>query len=199
MDDNFTAKISDFGASRLVPIDQSQVTTLVQGTFGYLDPEYFQTNHLTEKSDVYSFGVVLLELLTRWKPLLWGSGVEEGNLASYFLLAIKRNQLFDIIEPRLIEDAPEEQLITITKLAQQCLCVKGEGRPSMKEVAKELEGLRKHVKHPKNELATDYRGIRGLGNKLKGLNNVMPCSSGSNSSRQYTMEQDIMLEMSSPR
>ncbi|KAF9599854.1 hypothetical protein IFM89_001800, partial [Coptis chinensis] len=55
--ENTTSKLADFGISRLVPLDKSRVSTAVQGTIGYLDPEYFRTGNLTEKSDVYSYGV----------------------------------------------------------------------------------------------------------------------------------------------
>nr|DAD29491.1 TPA_asm: hypothetical protein HUJ06_030959 [Nelumbo nucifera] len=94
LDDNYIAKVSDFGASRLVPLDQTQLTTLVQGTMGYLDPEYFQTSRLTEKSDVYSFGIVLAELLTGRKALEFNRPEKEKKFGSLFHYFNGRRQCF---------------------------------------------------------------------------------------------------------
>ncbi|XVE95575.1 hypothetical protein REPUB_Repub02eG0110200 [Reevesia pubescens] len=148
LDDNYTAKVSDFGASRLVPLDQTQLSTMVQGTLGYLDPEYLHTSQLTEKSDVYSFGVVLVELLTGKKALAFDRPEEERSLAKFFLSSLRKDHLFDILESHLVNEENRDQIKEVAKLAMRCLQVKGEERPSMKEVAMELEGLRLTEKHP---------------------------------------------------
>ncbi|KAG5552080.1 hypothetical protein RHGRI_010238 [Rhododendron griersonianum] len=148
LDANYMAKMADFGASRLVPLDQTQVTTLVQGTLGYLDPEYFQTGQLNEKSDVYSFGVVLAELLTGKKPICLERSQEERNLATYFLVSMKENRLYQILEPRVVKEGTLEQLQAIAELVKRCLCLRSEERPAMKEVVVELESLGKYRKDP---------------------------------------------------
>ncbi|KAG2665843.1 hypothetical protein I3760_15G026500 [Carya illinoinensis] len=147
LDGNYTAKVSDFGSSRLIPLDQIEVVTLMQGTLGYLDPEYMQTNQLTEKSDVYSFGVILIELLTGEKALSFDRPKDERSLALYFLSAIKEDRLFEVLEQNLGTERNEKQLKEVANLARRCIKLKGEDRPTMKEVAAELEGLRKMDKH----------------------------------------------------
>ena len=142
LDDNYTAKVSDFGASKLVPMDQAQLSTMVQGTLGYLDPEYLLTSELTEKSDVYSFGIVVLELITGKKAVSFDGPEAERNLAMYVLCAMKEDRLEEVVERRMVREANFEQIREATKLATKCVRIKGEERPCMKEVAMELEGLR---------------------------------------------------------
>ena len=142
LDDNYTVKVADFGASRLVPLDQTELNTLVQGTLGYLDPEYMQTSQLTEKSDVYSFGVVMAELLTGKKALSFDRPEIDRNLAIFFVSAIKEDRLLQILEDHIVNEGNIEQLKEVANLAKRCLSLRGEDRPSMKEVAAELERLR---------------------------------------------------------
>ncbi|XP_017700089.2 wall-associated receptor kinase-like 1 [Phoenix dactylifera] len=146
LDENYIAKVSDFGASRSVPFDQTHITTLVQGTFGYLDPEYFHTSKLTEKSDVYSFVVVLVELLTRELPVFFAKPEDQRNLAFYFTSMFDEQCLLQLVEPQIVKESGMEQLFVVAKLARRCLNLKGEERPSMKEVAMELERLRRFHK-----------------------------------------------------
>ncbi|KAM5587436.1 putative wall-associated receptor kinase-like 16 [Rosa sericea] len=149
LDENYTAKVSDFGASRLVPLDQNQLSTLVQGTLGYLDPEYLLTNQLTEKSDVYSFGVVLVELLTSKVALSFERREEERNLASFFVRSIEEDHLKEILDDDIVDDGHvDETLKNMANLAKRCLRLKGEERPTMKEVATELDGMRIKIMHP---------------------------------------------------
>jgi serine/threonine protein kinase len=147
LDDDFTAKVSDFGTSRLVPRDQKELATVVQGTLGYLDPEYLQTNQLTEKSDVYSFGVVLVELLTGGDVLSFNRSEKERSLAMYFLSSLKEDRLFEVLENRIVQGGNEDQIKEVVELAKRCIRVKGDERPTMKEVAMELEGIRKTETH----------------------------------------------------
>ncbi|KAM6552203.1 hypothetical protein CsatB_002011 [Cannabis sativa] len=150
LDENYTAKVSDFGASVLIPPGQTGIATTVQGTIGYLDPEYLTTSTLTSKSDVYSFGVVLVELITGEKPISNGvrrSGAK-SNIIQYFVSTVRENKgkkyVGKIVDPNVVYDENHEiEIETVAELAMKCLEGYGERRPTMKEVAEELVWLNK--------------------------------------------------------
>ncbi|XP_074321410.1 wall-associated receptor kinase 5-like [Silene latifolia] len=164
LDESYTAKVADFGASKLVPLDQGQLATMVVGTQGYLDPEYMQTFELTEKSDVYSFGVVLLELLTKEKALSYGKPEAERCLATYFLRKMREDSLFDIVDKN-ITNGPIQiaQIKEVANLAKWCLRLKGDNRPTMKEAAMELEGIKRMGSHQKYRSGKSFDKLENYG------------------------------------
>ncbi|KAI3407903.1 uncharacterized protein J3R85_020653 [Psidium guajava] len=143
LDSKLTAKVADFGLSRLAPVLDDEgtvpdhVSTIVKGTPGYLDPEYFLTHKLTDKSDVYSLGVVFLELLTGMHPISHGKNiVREVNIAH------QAGIMFSIIDSRM-GSYPSECVERFVALALLCCHDKPEKRPSMLDVVRELESILK--------------------------------------------------------
>ncbi|EFJ18504.1 hypothetical protein SELMODRAFT_112637, partial [Selaginella moellendorffii] len=141
LDEKFTAKVADFGISKLVSLEATHVSTTVHGTPGYIDPQYQQNYQLTDKSDVYSFGVVLLELITGQKPVDFSRNSSDKNLTAFSLAYIQSSRIEDIIDKGLElgdERAKISSIQEVANLAIRCLEFNRENRPAMRSVAEEL-------------------------------------------------------------
>lgn len=198
LNDSYTAKVSDFGASRLIPIDQTHLVTAVQGTFGYLDPEYYHTGQLTDKSDVYSFGVILAELLTRKKPIIENESGEKQNLSNY-LWAAKEKPLEEVVDGQVSEEASKEAIACFARLAQECLDLRREARPTMKDVEVRLQLLkgRARAAAPRGDGEVWRRCDceAGRGDTRWG---VVPVA-GQDGTRQYSLDQEFASSLRIPR
>ncbi|XP_078150062.1 wall-associated receptor kinase 2-like [Carex rostrata] len=140
LDADYTAKVSDFGASSVVPVNE--IVELVHFSHGYLDPECLYTQILTKNSDVYSFGVVMLELITRKGAVYTDENGEKQPLATSFLSKARKNEHHEMFDVELAnEENVMEILDEISEIALQCLSPKGEDRPTMRQVVEELHKL----------------------------------------------------------
>jgi serine/threonine protein kinase len=145
LEDNFHAKVADFGLAKIAPDNRSDyLTTRVMGTFGYVAPEYAMTGHIMVKSDVYSYGVVLLELLTGRKPVDMSQPQGQENLVTWARpLMLDPEKVEDLVDPRLGDAYPFEDLLKVATIANACVHPDPARRPHMGEVVQKLRALQR--------------------------------------------------------
>ncbi|ONM36907.1 Leucine-rich repeat protein kinase family protein [Zea mays] len=140
LDESLNAKVADFGLSKLVSDTQKgHVSTQVKGTLGYLDPEYYMTQQLSEKSDVYSFGVVLLELVTASQPIEKGRYIVREIRTAIDQYDQEYYGLKGLIDPKIRDSAKLIGFRRFIQLAMECVEESAVDRPTMNDVVKELE------------------------------------------------------------
>ncbi|XP_013591669.1 proline-rich receptor-like protein kinase PERK9 [Brassica napus] len=145
LEDNFDARVSDFGLARLALDCNTHITTRVMGTFGYLAPEYASSGKLTEKSDVYSFGVVLLELITGRKPVDTSQPLGEESLVEWarplISHAIETEEFGSLADPKLGGNYVDSEMFRMIEAAGACVRHSAAKRPRMGQIVRALESL----------------------------------------------------------
>ncbi|GJU68868.1 probable receptor-like protein kinase isoform X1 [Tanacetum coccineum] len=140
LDENWEAMISDFGLSKIIPVDHSFYAS-VKGTFGYLDPEYLFTNKLTRATDVYAFGVLLFELLSGRLPVDIRYGEEQCSLVRWAKQFVKERKLEQMVDSKIKGTISSKCLRRFAQIANRCLDSVPKERPTMTEVVALLEAL----------------------------------------------------------
>ncbi|KAA8524156.1 hypothetical protein F0562_010413 [Nyssa sinensis] len=139
IDDEFNAKVSDFGLAKLLGSGESHITTRVMGTFGYVAPEYANTGLLNEKSDIYSFGVLLLEAVTGRDPVDYGRPANEVNLVEWLKMMVGNRRAEEVVDPNLEIKPSTRALKHALLVSLKCVDPDSEKRPKMSQVVRMLE------------------------------------------------------------
>ncbi|XP_076908359.1 uncharacterized protein LOC143565194 [Bidens hawaiensis] len=167
LDECYSAKISDFGLSKIGPINASSayINTRVKGTFGYLDPEYSWTGRLTRKTDVFAFGVVLFELLCGRPALDYRVDEDNCSLAKWAHESVGKGKVYEIIDLNIKSQISPKCLKVFARIADRCLSIESKKRPTMTEVLADLElSLKLQIKFDSIE---KHAGLLSVARMLK--------------------------------
>ncbi|KAG8383800.1 hypothetical protein BUALT_Bualt04G0051300 [Buddleja alternifolia] len=137
MDENGSAKISDFGLAKLLKQDQTNTYTGIRGTKGYVAPEWHQKQAVTVKADVYSFGIVLLEIICCRRSVDWRVSEDEAILEEWVYNCYEAGEIGKLVGD---EEVDKRKLERMVKIGIWCIQYESSLRPSMKKVLLMLEG-----------------------------------------------------------
>ncbi|KAJ4780562.1 Leucine-rich repeat protein kinase family protein [Rhynchospora pubera] len=143
---NFEAKISDLGLSRMFSADVNSVISL-SGTPGYMDPEYQLTFTLNEKSDVYSFGVILMEIVTGDPPIL--NARERIHIVKLVKQLLSKGSIEDVVDSRFEGEYDTNAVWKVVELAMVCTRDESANRPTMADVVVHLKDCVQIEEHRK--------------------------------------------------
>lgn len=142
LDDDFTARISDFGLAKLLQSDQTRTCTGIRGTRGYVAPEWFKNVPITVKVDVYSFGVMLLEIICCRKSVAVEFGEEDrAILTDWAYDCYIEERLHELVENDEVAMGDIGKLQRWVMIAIWCIQEDPSRRPTMKMVTQMLEGF----------------------------------------------------------
>lgn len=194
LDENYKAKLSDFGLAKLMTREQSHVFTTLRGTRGYLAPEWLTTYAISEKSDVYSFGMVLLEIIGGRKNFDPEESSEKCYFPAHAFKQMEEGKLENILDPELEYDAADERLSRAVRVALWCAQEDFALRPSMGKVVQMLEGVM-HIPEPPVSHQTGFR----MHQNMLGLNPISEEASSSNPSDYNSQDMLSAVRLSGPR
>ncbi|KAK4541049.1 hypothetical protein RGQ29_031802 [Quercus rubra] len=185
IDDEFNAKVSDFGLAKLLDSGESHITTRVMGTFGYVAPEYANTGMLNEKSDIYSFGVLLLEAVTGRDPVDYARPAHEVNLVEWLKMMVGTRRAEEVVDPNLEVKPTTRALKRALLVALRCVDPEADKRPKMSQVVRMLEAdeypLREDRRTRKSRTASmEIESMKEISGPADSENKLKPFSNSSN-------------------
>lgn len=139
LDQQWNAKVSDFGLAKLLCAEASYVTTRVMGTYGYVAPEYACTGMLNEKSDIYSFGILMMEIISGRNPVDHNRPPGEVNLIDWIKSMVGERKTEQVVDPKMPEMPPSKSLKRVLLVALRCVDPDAQKRPKMGLVIHMLE------------------------------------------------------------
>lgn len=173
LDKNMRAKVADFGLSKPA-VDGSHVSSIVRGTVGYLDPEYYVSQQLTEKSDIYSFGVILLELISGHEPISSDNfGLNCRNIVAWARSHLESGNIDAIIDASLDTGYDLQSVWKIAEAGIMCVEPKGAQRPTISEVLKEIQDAIAIEKQREAPQAQQLMSKRSMGSASVNTDNSM--------------------------
>ena len=141
LDNNFNAKLGDFGLARLVDHEKGSQsdTTIIAGTMGYIAPEYITTGKATKESDTYSFGIVSLELASGRKPVDLNAKEDQMAIFDWVWELYRSGRLLEVVDTKLEGAFDEEQVERLVVIGLWCANPNYSFRPSVRQVIQVLK------------------------------------------------------------